>query len=275
MKRFPKQIVRFVGDKTQVEPGRQWPIAFVHINKTAGTTFSEFLRSNFGSRAIIAPPFYGEFEKIGIRDDRTELFWGHFTYSMFSAQRSQAWFITFLRDPIERVISQYRSLHNPKNLSGGWDEVLPDEARTAMRFAQEATFEEFIHSEDAFIRGHIVDLQTLFLSSHSDPAHPDYLSSAMDNIERHFLFVGITERFEDAIDLFRFQLQSSVRYRAAVHQKNISERYPIEMTERVRARLNEVTRNDQLLYRHAVALFDRRVRRLRDTLGIGRPPCAA
>ena len=275
MHRFPERVVRFDDTQTHVEEAHDWPISFVHINKTAGTTFTQYLRSHFCDQQTVAPPFYGDFAQIGIDNPAVELFWGHFTYAQFIAKRTDAWFISFLRDPIQRVISQYRSLHNPKNLNGGWEEVLPPHARKAMAFAHEANFEEFIFSDDPFILGHIVDLQTLFLSSYRNTNHPEFLSSAIDNIRRKFLFVGITERFEESIDLFRYQLQSPFPYRAAVHQANISQRYPVELTDRTRARLDELTKMDQELYQHACELLDSRVRKLQATIGIGRAPHAA
>ena len=264
MDRFPAHVVKFDGLRPRRQESHEWPTAFVHINKTAGTSFTEYLLSHFDGRPVVAPAFYGYFKPIGIRDSQVELFWGHFTYAQFRAQRRHAWFVTFLRDPIQRVISQYRSLHNPKNLSGDWEKVLPRRARKAMRFAHEATFEEFIFSEDRFILGHLVDLQTAYMSSYRKANNPRYLSSAIDNLQQAFLFFGITERFGDSMDLFRFQLQSRLQYCPAQHHKNASEPYPLEWSPRVASRVEELTACDRVLYSHACELFEERMLVLRE-----------
>jgi hypothetical protein len=275
MDRFPHQVVRFNRSQAVVEPGRGLPLAFIHINKTAGTSFTEYLRGHFRSRQTIAPPYFGDFAQIGIQNDAIELYWGHFTLADFRKQRPRAWFVTFLRDPIQRIISQYRSLHNPANLSGGWEKILPPHARKALEFAQRATFEEFVCSTDPFIVGHIQDLQTRFLSSYRDPRHPEFLTSAIANIEQRLLFVGTTERFDDSIDLFRFQLQSQHIYQPDIHQKNVSHQYPVAMSARVRRRVEELVQNDQRLYKRATAMIDERVAYLRSSVAGRTLPRAA
>jgi hypothetical protein len=256
--RFPQRIVRFLEHGSLSEPAGNRPIAFVHINKTAGTTFTEYLRNHFQQRNSVAPPFFGDYSQIGIKDESHELYWGHFPYARFATQRPDAIFITFLRDPVERVISQYRSLHNPANVSGGWEKVLSPAARLALEFAQSATFDEFVQSDDPFILGHVQDLQTRFLSSVDDPSHPLFLSSAIENLERHVLFFGTTETFERSIQLFQYQLGSSRPYAPEEHLRNVSQPYPVDMSAPVRRRVEELVANDLQLYQSAVRILMRR-----------------
>jgi hypothetical protein len=256
--RFPLRIVRFLEHGSLSEPAGCRPIAFVHINKTAGTTFTEYLRNHFLAPSAVAPPFFGDYEQIGIKDSTRELYWGHFPFAQFAAQRPDAIFITFLRDPVERVISQYRSLHNPANLSGGWAKVISAPARRALEFAQQATFEEFAFSDEPFIVGHLQDLQTRFLSSFADVSHPEFLSSAMANLERKLLFFGTTETFARSIQLFQYQLGSSHPYRPEQQRRNVSQPYPVEMNARTRSRVEQLVANDLQLYVHAARVLERR-----------------
>ena len=260
--RFPNHVVQMPSTVQEVaSDGR--PLAFVHINKTAGTSFTQYLRAHFPDESAVAPPFYGDMESLELDDPRRRLFWGHFTYAQFYDRCPQAWFITFLRDPVQRLISQYRSLHNPANLSGGWERVLPAHARAGLEFAQQASFEEFVMSEDPFIEGHLRDLQTRFLSSHSNREHPNYLSSAIRNLSECFLFFGITEAFQDSIQLFRYQLQSSVDYRAKKFDRNKSRLYDVESKDSaVRQRIEELLTNDRRLYDFARHEFAARVMRM-------------
>jgi hypothetical protein len=264
--RFPQRVIRFLDGVPVGQPARGLPLAFVHINKTAGTTFTEYLRSHFVGRQAVAPPFFGDYEQIGVHDASRELYWGHFPYAQFAQHRPDAWFITFLREPVQRVISQYRSLHNPANLNGGWDKVLPPHARRALEFAQRSTFEQFVMSEDPFILGHIQDLQTRFLSSHPDPQHPEFLSTAVENLEHQFLFFGTTESFAESIELFRFQLGSHEHYQAERHQRNVSRPYPIDLDERTEQRVSELVQHDLCLYQYATGLLAQRFELMRQMM---------
>jgi hypothetical protein len=256
--RFPQRIVRFLEHGSLSEPAGSRPIAFVHINKTAGTTFTEYLRHHFLENNSVAPPFFGNFDQIGINDPSRELYWGHFPYAQFVAHRPDAIVITFLRDPVQRIISQYRSFHNPANAGGGWDKVLSQAARDTLHFAQQATFEEFVLSDDPFILGHLHDLQTRFLSSYPDADHPEFLASAMLNLERNVLFFGTTETFDQSIRLFQYQLGSSRPYTAEQYQRNVSQPYPVDMSARTSERIEQLVKHDLQLYQHAARLLERR-----------------
>ena len=258
--RFPTWVVRMPTCGSERISSQEKPLAFIHINKTAGTSLMQYLKGHFESPAVVAPPWYGDFDEIGVDDVTRQMFWGHFTYEQFVKRRPDAWFITFLRDPVQRVVSQYRSLHNPANLRDGWEKVLPNHARRAMDFAQSASFEEFVMSEDPFIVGHIRNLQTRFLSSYGDQNHPEYLSSAIRNLTESILFFGVTESFQDSISLFRYQLQSSRPYIAEEHDRNVSQPYDVSVTStEVRHRLHQLVGFDQQLYELAVTEFSRRV----------------
>ena len=80
----------------------------VHIPKTGGSTINKLLRRKFGSRLLI------EYQRPGFRHKVRSLKWrlrsfpklavhGHFPASKYSGT-----LITFVRDPVERRVSQYR-----------------------------------------------------------------------------------------------------------------------------------------------------------------------
>lgn len=257
--RFPQFVVRFVEGYPVVTSARRLPLAFVHINKTAGTTFSQYLNDHFASPDVIAPPYMGDIADVDVEDRSRELFWGHFTYAQFCERKRDAWFITFLRDPVERVISQYRSLHNPKNLQPPWDSILSPEARRSLEFAQKASLDEFVNTDDEFLREHIWDLQTAFLSSFTDRSHPMFLASALQNLERRFLFFGITEQFDQSVRLFQYQLLSGLEYEPQLHRQNVSPPCPIVLRPSTLKRIEALVENDQVVYERAQELLRQRL----------------
>jgi hypothetical protein len=262
-KQFPQAVVRFVNSLPQRVSANRLPLAFVHINKTAGTSFTEYLAALFRGTDGMAPPYFGNFQEIGLNDLRRRLYWGHFTCSEWQKHGRQAWMITFLRDPQQRVMSQYRSHHNPDNLRDKWSQVIPREAREALEFAQRASFEEFILSDHPFILRHIRVLQTRFLSSCESPDDPKFLSSAIHHLSQSILFFGITERFPRSIRLFDYQLGLSRKHALAREpRRNVSRPYDVELTDRGRERLEWLTQNDSKLYRCAVEIFEQRYLRV-------------
>ena len=261
---FPQSVIRFRTGRPIKQDGRKRPIAFVHIPKTAGTSFTRYLRSHYRRQEELAPPFFGDFESIKLDNPECRLYCGHFTYAQFKARRNAAWFITFLRRPVDRIISQYKSYHNPDNVKGGWKKAMSSQAREALNFSQRATFAEFVMSDHPEIVRPLQDLQTRFLSDHDASDHPKFLTSAIENLESSLLFFGLSERFSDSIQLFRMQLGTQKPYSSTDHVLNVSAPYSINMSDRVRQRINDLTRNDDELYRRACMLFESRWDQLND-----------
>jgi hypothetical protein len=94
----------------------------IHIPKTAGTSFRTILKSEFGRRSVARFDIYPS-GKI-VLDDKTfkkdtlnkkiEVIHGHYTYESINktlALSENVNFITWLRDPVERVISNYYFLN--------------------------------------------------------------------------------------------------------------------------------------------------------------------
>src|SRR5580700_2574026 len=95
------------------------PLVFNHIPKTAGTSFRSILYSHFPSSEIAPASHAGALHTLK-PEQRYALFAGHFTYSEITPIAPCAIHITFLRDPIARVISQYRNWHDPAHRPSYW-----------------------------------------------------------------------------------------------------------------------------------------------------------
>src|SRR5262245_45770063 len=95
-------------------------VVFIHIPKTAGTTLQQVLRSNSMHFARLANVFKGgggrakepDYERMVANarsNPRARYFWGHtpFAIASYMPDEWDTQFITFLRDPVDRAISQY------------------------------------------------------------------------------------------------------------------------------------------------------------------------
>ena len=236
----------------------QMPLALLHIEKTAGTAFVNYLMETLGDPAKVAPPFMGD---ISLTRDPTahyELFWGHYNFHALQMAARPFYILTFLRDPMARVISQWKSWANPKNLTENWISVMTTEQIEAVRLAQTLDFEGFVFSNNPFIETKIRDLQTRYLAD--IPDMPNMIASAKRNLAEKIAYFGIVERFEDSMILFGHQFRGAHPYSVASHNENRSTQSTPMLSEATRSRIYQLNSNDYELYGYAMNLFEQRFR---------------
>lgn len=246
---------------------RVGPLAFVHIPKCSGTSFEKYLLACDGfsqeSECFVSMDQQGhleDFEGYARRKSQTPFVYGHVEYSVYVDFFPDALITTFLRDPVQRTISQYKSWHDPKN----WHPADPHyktaspEVMAALEFSQRATLEEFVSTDNAHVRaGALGNKQTLMLSSLTDASLAEHLESAKDNLRR-CIFFGITERFDESICMFRSVFIGAPEYSLPHGSEN---RSSVQVAEIPIDVINEITRQvsyDIQLYEFAIELFEQR-----------------
>lgn len=159
-------------------------IAFIHINKTAGTTVRFILRSSYGARHCDVEPWHGTWEdppfsaedlrRVRRLYPRLASIAGHrvFGYPDLARPGEDVRYVTILREPIAMTASRFQYQHDYRGKRG-------------------LVFEEWIQ-RDAFRNA-----QTQRLAGTSEAA------DAIAVIERKEMFVGLTERFDASIVLMK------------------------------------------------------------------------
>jgi hypothetical protein len=229
-------------------------LAFLHIPKTAGTWFASFLAQHFGQDEI-APLPSGPAAPY-CSDPSKKLFAGHFPFIAIDTKRPMR-LATFLRDPFERTASHYRSWHNKEFFDDYWRARAGEDVVEAVEWVQGASYEEFVRSDNPIVLSCIRDVQTDYLTSYPDRSHPEYLRSALRNLEKKFFFVGLQELSAESIQLFRYQTGSMSEPIFPVH--NVSKIYDVTLSAAAKERLRELLQNDVALYRAGRRLFERRL----------------
>ncbi|WP_051234508.1 sulfotransferase family 2 domain-containing protein [Marinimicrobium agarilyticum] len=173
-------------------------LIFLHIPKTGGSTFHTMLNKRYPAKSI-HNVFASKLESRDVlalknmnnsKKSKIKLLKGHMPFGLHELLNSPFSYITFLRDPVERVISQYyyikKNSHNPNHKKvhqGGM------------------TLRDFVES------GVVIGMnsgQCRFLTGAVDRVpymkEDDVLFyQAKENIDKHFSWVGVTERFDESV----------------------------------------------------------------------------
>jgi hypothetical protein len=173
-------------------------LIFLHIPKTAGSTFHTILGNQYkksATKAVLGARYKDEniaqFISAPLEDKaHIKLFKGHMPFGLHEYIPAPCRYITFLRDPVERVISQYyyikKNTHNPLHdaVEGG-DMSIIDFVTSGIAVGMN-------NGQCRFING---DLDEFPFGENNRTL----LDNAIINIEKYFELVGITERFDQSI----------------------------------------------------------------------------
>lgn len=229
------------------------PLVFLHLPKTGGVTL----------RSIIAP-FYADDETFAVPDrdaHNTELIprlvethayiHGHINYRCLEPVRDKFDLLTFVREPVSRVISTYHFLReqNPEHATD-------EETKQLINYARAASLVEFISIEDPAVVQTVCDLQTRTLSGAAYPDPPS-LGKAVAVLDGT-IFVGAQERFAESVRL----MCSTMGWPPTVEPPllNPSSARRAKPDAELRGRILEMNRLDARLYEHACRLLDARLK---------------
>jgi len=236
-------------------------LIFVHIPKAAGSTLHHLLEMQYApeeSFATCSTPRYphgdlnrfealGEKELAGIR-----LLNGHMGYGLHRYLPRPAVYITFLREPVERVLSHYsfeRTLAQspvyPYLQSGDMD------LKEYVRYYTEA--------------GDMDNLQTRMIAGNwhkrgFGPCTPEMLAQARRNLRERFAVIGLAEQFDASYLL----LKRHFGWRSAFFQRRNQTRRRIYRDELSTDELDYIRQHNEFdlqLYAYAQQLFEEQIRR--------------
>lgn len=205
------------------------PIIFIHIPKTAGTSFRAAAETWFGKRRILFD--YGtharktsrvfrdleegrlEWPEVVECVGRSSFVTGHFPVNRYIKDFEKACFCTFVRDPVQRMISQY--FHHKHKL--GYRKGIE-------AFVEDARFHD----------------------------HQHRLLSGVSLEEMGF--VGVTERYTESIALFNKRYE--VGFEVSVSNQRASDAQESEFSESVIDRIRANNPRDLRLYDKAMRKLD-------------------
>jgi hypothetical protein len=185
------------GSRVPVEPDRSAQVLiFLHLLKTGGTTLNRIIEWEYSPLRIcgIDPSFFRWSYRRLLRWPverlaKIQVFTGHMPFGLHNHLSRPSTYMTVMRDPVERVISEYYF------------------ARTYVlhprhRKVRQLSLEEYARStlyhniQTKLLAGQ--DSLYDFLAGECDA---DTLRIARQNLAEHFALIGLTERFDETLAL--------------------------------------------------------------------------
>ena len=231
--------------------GPQDLVAFIHVPKTAGSSLTMEMRKHLQphvnvvvDRTTVGPDFeakrraaFATFVEEAKRE-RPRSFSGHIMYRNvreFTAEIEPLRFVAMLRDPVARVVSDYRYARTPAH---------PQSAEFAARFP---TIEAYVEAPQSRNK------QARFLLP-NPKMEPD---KAIAFLDRTYAFLGTVEDYAFSLDmLFRLcgvAAQPTERRNTTVAVRGNE----VELTAELRQRILEGNALDQALYVHVAGALAR------------------
>ncbi len=245
---------------------------FIHIAKTAGTSFTRIVETLYPPEMRCKAYYNQDLMEI----DRgtlaqCRLFIGHIDYSAQELMPKPLNIVTFLRNPVERVISAYQ--HIKTRSDHPQHELLKSEVASLCEFAQHPVFSRQVRNPQTGVLGRDNNLKLLYELAETgeiEAREAKFLSTIHRDREvtkvdlllaqkrlREIAFFGITEWFDASVavfcDLFGLPLpeQAPKDNLSVYRQSGIAPRY----TEQDLAAVKELCRIDEMLYAYAKQLF--------------------
>lgn len=218
-------------------------LIFLHIPKTAGTTFRSVLDSVFAkyNKAYLYPPFseelyYKKYEK-GENLDEYDFISGHFHYGIHSQLKENHYsYVTFLRNPVENVISHFNHI-------------------SQVKIQKHKEIIEKCGSIEGFLKMRLGNnLQTRYLSACKNDIVTEHdFNKALSLIERKIEF-GLLEKFDESVFLMKRKFKWNFAYYAV--KQNIAKGKPEKnIPPELLLKIKEANGYDIALYERAQEIF--------------------
>jgi hypothetical protein len=239
------------------QPIIPYSIIFLHIPKTAGTTLYRIMDRHYQKKSIYTIWQDGtldEFKQLNeARRSHIRLLRGHFGLGLDELLRGPTAYFTFLREPIERVISYY---HYVRRSPGHYCYEQVTSRRMSLKEFVESRLDPMVDNAQTRLLSGLATGQEIPFGQ----CPPDLLERARQNLHDRMTVIGLTEKFDQTLLLLKQTFGwNKLLYAPQNVSTDAGGRSAVEGAARdVILAVNQL---DVELYRYAQTLFDEQVKR--------------
>lgn len=235
--------------------------AFLHVPKSAGTTFHHILLNCFPGGRSFTNAERGHNQNV---DPSTfDFVSGHFNYAyLIERGLTGHRVITILRDPVSRALSHFYFLKQDRLLDlveqadEAYDKAELELTREVLAKARENDLAGFIRKEPFLAEITLGNYQTRLMGAPDKlcPLDSTHLDLAMGHLASCY-FVGLTEKMNESVALLCRKMGWPVILPQGSLNSNKENRGKKEQPPELLQALNDYNRMDQVLYQEATRLF--------------------
>jgi hypothetical protein len=176
-------------------------VVFLHIPKTAGTSFNSALSWEYWWRPSYRVPlrdFGADKFKALPESERAKLslLRGHMHFGLHEYLPQPSTYVTFLRKPAERIISYWETAQREAA-------ARPESKFWLLQAARTMTLEEAIRTGNHIEFDNAQVRRVSGMKAPVGQCTSEMLAKAKENIEQYFSFVGLTNYFDESLLLLR------------------------------------------------------------------------
>ncbi len=237
---------------------------YLHVPKTAGTTLIGLLEEQFQPKEICALEAWLDLPKYDVDYSPFRFLRGHVAFEIGKVLPRPLRIVTMLRDPIERTLSNYEMMR--RQPGDPWHLVVKD--MSIGEFVASPLTRHLFENTQTRLFGSTWDIQRITdITAEKERIPADLLAVAKDRLAGCD-FVGLTERFQESLDLLTYTFGWFPR--SDIESRNVA---PVgrlqrdELAPKVLHQLEDRVHLDLELYRFAETLFaERRAAMVNDLL---------
>jgi hypothetical protein len=239
-------------------------LIFLHVPKAAGSTVNHILRWKYKPKSVYN--ISGSKDQLKLRLDtfkrlsekqksKIKLLRGHMPFGLHTDLPNKSVYITFLREPVDRVISEYfYVLRSPSHYL--YNKVVRNKL-SLDEFVTSGVSTEMNDGQTRLIAGDFAGIDQNIPYGKTDNK---LLNVAKNNLDSHFMVCGTVEKFDETLFLISELL--GWRVRPYYFRRNVTESRPKnnEISGKTREIIEKHNRLDIELYRWANTRLDEQLR---------------